>query len=114
MTDRLRLITFLKFEFKFTFALSTVHPMAEAESKQTLETKLLDKVGEAISSINDAKRVDQVIFAVHSVALLIFPVDPAARIGDKYGEKVLYLSLSLSNFDCSQIMIMSFGRHTGL
>ncbi|KAG2327921.1 hypothetical protein Bca52824_010649 [Brassica carinata] len=62
--------------------------MAEAESKQTLETKLLDKVGEAISSINDAKRVDQVIFAVHSVALLIFPVDPAARIGDKYGEKV--------------------------
>ncbi|CAN6822394.1 unnamed protein product [Brassica oleracea] len=62
--------------------------MAEAESKQALETKLVDKVGEAISAIGDAKHVDQVISAVHSVALLIFPVDPTTRIGDKYGEKV--------------------------
>ncbi|KAJ4896873.1 embryo defective 2423 [Raphanus sativus] len=63
--------------------------MAEAETRQqALETKLLDKVGEAISAISDAKHVDQVISAVHSVALLIFPVDPTTRIGDKYGEKV--------------------------
>lgn len=67
--------------------------MAEAETKQqALETKLLDKVGEAISAISDAKHVDQVISAVHSVALLIFPVDPTTRIGDKYGEKVLLVS----------------------
>ncbi|KAF8094961.1 hypothetical protein N665_0348s0044 [Sinapis alba] len=60
--------------------------MAEAETKQAaIETKLLVKVGEAISAISDAKHVDQVISAVHSVALLIFPLDP---IGDKYGEKV--------------------------
>ncbi|KAF3506902.1 hypothetical protein F2Q69_00005548 [Brassica cretica] len=62
--------------------------MAEAESKEALETKLVDKVGEAISAIGDAKHVGQVISAVHSVALLIFPVDPTTRIGDKYGEKV--------------------------
>ncbi|CAN6814846.1 hypothetical protein Bca4012_005920 [Brassica carinata] len=62
--------------------------MAEAESKQALETKLVDKVGEAISAIGDAKHVDQVISAVHSFALLIFPVDPTTHIGDKYGEKV--------------------------
>ncbi|CAH8340621.1 unnamed protein product [Eruca vesicaria subsp. sativa] len=53
-----------------------------------LETKLLDKVGEAISSISDAKHVDQVISAIHSVALLIFPVDPTTRIGDKYVERL--------------------------
>lgn len=58
--------------------------MAEAESKEeALETKLVDKVGEAISAIGDAKHVDQVISAVHSVALLLFPVDPTTRIGDK-------------------------------
>ncbi|KAJ0241708.1 Embryo defective 2423 [Hirschfeldia incana] len=63
--------------------------MAEAETKQqALETKLIDKVGEAISAITDAKHVDQVISAVHSVAVLIFTVDPTTRIGDKYGEKV--------------------------
>ena len=60
--------------------------MAEAESKEAIsaiETKLVDKVGEAISAIGDAKHVDQVISAVHSVALLLFPVDPTTRIGDK-------------------------------
>ncbi|CAN7100588.1 telomere length regulation protein TEL2 homolog [Brassica rapa] len=64
--------------------------MAEAESKEeALETKLVDKVGEAISAIGDAKHVDQVISAVHSVALLLFPVDPTTRIGDKVSSSLV-------------------------
>ncbi|RID58894.1 hypothetical protein BRARA_F02155 [Brassica rapa] len=63
--------------------------MAEAESKEALETKLVDKVGEAISAIADAKHVDQVISAVHSVALLLFPVDPTTRIGDKVSSSLV-------------------------
>ncbi|CAG7871197.1 unnamed protein product [Brassica rapa] len=63
--------------------------MAEAESKEALETKLVDKVGEAISAIADAKHVDQVISAVHSVALLLFPVDPTTRIGEKVSSSLV-------------------------
>ncbi|WZZ00283.1 hypothetical protein YC2023_072611 [Brassica napus] len=66
--------------------------MAEAESKEAIsaiETKLVDKVGEAISAIGDAKHVDQVISAVHSVALLLFPVDPTTRIGDKVSSSLV-------------------------
>ncbi|VVB04730.1 unnamed protein product [Arabis nemorensis] len=62
--------------------------MAEATKH---EKDLLDKVGEAISFIGDAKHVDQVISAIHSVAVLLFPVDPSVfsgSIGDKYRERV--------------------------
>ncbi|KAG7560109.1 Telomere length regulation protein conserved domain [Arabidopsis thaliana x Arabidopsis arenosa] len=66
--------------------------MAEAtEQERTLENNLLNKVAEAISAISDAKHVDQVISAIHSVAVLLFPVDPSlfsGSIGDKYRERV--------------------------
>ncbi|CAA0385055.1 unnamed protein product [Arabidopsis thaliana] len=66
--------------------------MAEGtKQERTLENKLLDKVGEAVSDISDAKHVDQVISAIHSVAVLLFPVDPSlfsGSIGDKYRERV--------------------------
>lgn len=58
--------------------------MAEAtKQERTLEKKLLDKVGDAISSIGDAKHVDQVISAVHSVAVLLFPVEPSFFSGNR-------------------------------
>ncbi|CAE6075503.1 unnamed protein product [Arabidopsis arenosa] len=65
--------------------------MAEAtEQERTLENNLLNKIAEAISAISDAKHVDQVISAIHSVAVLLFPVDPSlfsGSIGDKYRER---------------------------
>ncbi|XP_020880355.1 telomere length regulation protein TEL2 homolog isoform X2 [Arabidopsis lyrata subsp. lyrata] len=66
--------------------------MAEAtEQERALENNLLNKVAEAISAISDARHVDQVISAIHSVAVLLFPVDPSlfsGSIGDKYRERV--------------------------
>jgi telomere length regulation protein len=66
--------------------------MAEGtKQERTLENNLLHKVGEAVSAISDAKHVDQVISAIHSVAVLLFPVDPSlfsGSIGDKYRERV--------------------------
>lgn len=57
--------------------------MAEAtKQERTPENKLLDKVGEAISSIGEAKHVDQVISAIHSVAVLLFPLDPSFFSGN--------------------------------
>ncbi|KFK34152.1 hypothetical protein AALP_AA5G107400 [Arabis alpina] len=66
----------------------TFASMAEAT---TQEQALLDKVGEAISSISNATHVDQVISAIHSVAVLLFPVEPSSfsgSIGDKYRERI--------------------------
>jgi len=58
--------------------------MAEGtKQERTLENKLLDKVGEAVSDISDAKHVDQVISAIHSVAVLLFPVDPSLFSGNQ-------------------------------
>ncbi|CAH2064846.1 unnamed protein product [Thlaspi arvense] len=66
--------------------------MAEATKHEgALEKKLLEKVGEAISSIGDAKHVDEVICAIHSVAVFLFPVDPSffsGSIGETYRERV--------------------------
>ena len=59
--------------------------MAEGtKQERTLENKLLDKVGEAVSDISDAKHVDQVISAIHSVAVLLFPVDPSLFSGNSH------------------------------
>ncbi|XP_010426342.1 PREDICTED: telomere length regulation protein TEL2 homolog [Camelina sativa] len=66
--------------------------MAEAtKQERNLQKILLEKVAEAISAIDDAKHVDQVISAIHTVAVLLFPVDPSlfsGSIGEKYRERV--------------------------
>jgi hypothetical protein len=46
-----------------------------SKRKRELEAAVLDKVGEVISAIKNAKRVDQVICALHSLAVLLFPLD---------------------------------------
>ncbi|GAB2223678.1 hypothetical protein Droror1_Dr00004416 [Drosera rotundifolia] len=43
--------------------------------RREMETQLLEKVSDAISAINAAKHVDDVIVALHSVAVVLFPVD---------------------------------------
>ncbi|CAA7056461.1 unnamed protein product [Microthlaspi erraticum] len=78
--------------------------MAEAtQQERTLEKILLDKVGEAISSIGDAKHVDQVLSAIHSIAVLLFPVEPSifsGCIGENYRERV-----------CSSVVPSADGRN---
>lgn len=46
-----------------------------SKRRRELEAAVLDKVGEVISAVRSAKRVDQVICALHSLAVLLFPLD---------------------------------------
>lgn len=57
-----------------------------------MEAKVLDKVGEVISAIKTAKHVDQVVCALHTLALLLFPLDSSLFSGSldqRYREQVL-------------------------
>lgn len=47
----------------------------EVSKKRELEAAILDKASEVISTIKNAKHVDQVICALNSIATLLFPVD---------------------------------------
>lgn len=61
----------------------------EAESRQKKE--VLEKVGQVIASIKDAKHVDQVICALHSLALRLFPLDShslAGSVNEAYREQI--------------------------
>ena len=46
-----------------------------------METKLNEKVGEVISALTSAKHVDEVVCALHSLALLLFPLDSSLLSG---------------------------------
>lgn len=49
--------------------------------ERELEDAVVNKVGEVISAIKNAKHVDQVICALHSIASLLFPLDPSLLSG---------------------------------
>lgn len=49
--------------------------------RREMESIIMDKVGRVIGSINEAKHVDQVIFSLHSLAILVFPLDSRAFSG---------------------------------
>ncbi|XP_030937275.1 telomere length regulation protein TEL2 homolog [Quercus lobata] len=60
--------------------------------KREMETKLIEKVSEVISAIKSAKHVDEVVCALHSLALLLFPLDSSLLSGSvdqRYKEQVL-------------------------
>eukprot|EP00257_Ricinus_communis_P021544 XP_015581064.1 telomere length regulation protein TEL2 homolog [Ricinus communis] len=60
--------------------------------KREVESSVMDKTGEVISAIKTAKHVDQVICALHSLAILLFPIDSSLISGslDKpYRDQVL-------------------------
>lgn len=50
--------------------------------RSEVEVEVLDKVGEVISEFNKAKHVDQVICALHSLAILLFPLDASLFSGN--------------------------------
>ncbi|KAI4343658.1 hypothetical protein L6164_010980 [Bauhinia variegata] len=68
----------------------------EGSKRRELEAAVLDKVGEIISAIKSAKQVDQVICTLHSIAALLFPLDPSLFLGsinDSYRDQVLGIKI---------------------
>ncbi|XP_024025007.1 telomere length regulation protein TEL2 homolog isoform X1 [Morus notabilis] len=60
--------------------------------KRALEAQVLEVVGEVISAINSAKHVDHVICALHSMTVLLFPLDSSLVSGsldEKYRDQIL-------------------------
>lgn len=55
--------------------------MEALESRKEMGVEILEKVEEVISAISKAKHVDQVICALHSIAVLLFPVDSSLVAG---------------------------------
>ena len=53
----------------------------ENSKRRELEGAALEKVGEVISTVKKAKQVDEVICALHSIATLLFPLDPSLLVG---------------------------------
>lgn len=56
----------------------------KGSKKRELEAAMVDKIGEVISAIKSAKHVDQAICALHSIASLLFPIDPSLLSGYSY------------------------------
>lgn len=54
--------------------------------RKGLEPIVLHRVGEVISAIGEAKHVDQLICALHSLAARLFPLNSSALSG----QKILY------------------------
>ncbi|CAN4117730.1 unnamed protein product [Withania somnifera] len=63
----------------------------EKEAVSRRKKEVLEKVGQVIGSIKDAKHVDQVICALHSLALHLFPLDAhslAGSVNEQYREQL--------------------------
>ena len=52
-----------------------------SKRKRKMETKLIEKVSEVISAIKSAKHVVEVVCAIHSLALHLFPLDSSLPSG---------------------------------
>lgn len=57
---------------------------AAAARKREVESKVIEKVGEVIGEIESAKHVEQVICALHSLAVLLFPIDSSLLLGHSF------------------------------
>ncbi|KAL1567897.1 telomere length regulation protein TEL2 [Salvia divinorum] len=61
------------------------------KKRAELERRVLERVGHVISSIDDAKHVDQVIIALHSLAVCLFPLNPdsiSGSVDEKYRDEL--------------------------
>ncbi|VFQ62091.1 unnamed protein product [Cuscuta campestris] len=59
--------------------------------RREVEKAITEKVGQVVCSIKDASHVDEVIVALHSLAVLLFPLDPHSFLGsidERYREQV--------------------------
>lgn len=55
--------------------------MEDSGKRRELEAKVVEKVAEVISAVKNVKHVDQVISSLHSLAVLLFPVDSSIIAG---------------------------------
>ncbi|XWS60319.1 hypothetical protein CRYUN_Cryun07bG0025800 [Craigia yunnanensis] len=53
----------------------------EAKGRREVESRVIEKVGEVIREIERAKHAEQVICALHSLAVLLFPIDSSLLSG---------------------------------
>ncbi|KAL0318843.1 UNVERIFIED_CONTAM: Telomere length regulation protein TEL2 [Sesamum angustifolium] len=63
----------------------------EEKKRRELERRVLEKVEQAISSVHNAKDVDQVIIALYSVAVCLFPIhfhSISGSVDEKYREEL--------------------------
>ncbi|KAL0355178.1 UNVERIFIED_CONTAM: hypothetical protein Sradi_3964700 [Sesamum radiatum] len=63
----------------------------EEKKRRELERRVLEKVEQAISSVHNAKDVDQVIIALYSVAVCLFPLhfhSVSGSVDEKYREEL--------------------------
>lgn len=68
--------------------------------RRELETRIIEKVGEVITAVKNANRVDEVICALHSIASLLFPIDSCLLSGvidQRYRDQVLSAKVPCAN-----------------
>ncbi|KAL7139542.1 hypothetical protein ABFS83_09G059400 [Erythranthe nasuta] len=64
--------------------------------RREVEKIILEKVGHVISAVDDAKHVDQVIVALYSLAVCLFPLNPShisGSLDEKYREELCDLEV---------------------
>ncbi|GMH01194.1 hypothetical protein Nepgr_003033 [Nepenthes gracilis] len=66
------------------------------KTEKEMEIELLRKISDTMSAINSAKRVDDIVCALHSLAVLIFPVDThflSGVISERYKDKLFNVEI---------------------
>ncbi|XP_048137523.1 telomere length regulation protein TEL2 homolog isoform X2 [Rhodamnia argentea] len=74
--------------------------MESRDRRREMEAEMLEDVSEAVAAIKKAKHVDQVICALHSLAVLVFPVDSSLLSGvvdEGYRDQILGMNLPSAN-----------------
>ncbi|KAK6148152.1 hypothetical protein DH2020_019064 [Rehmannia glutinosa] len=77
------------------------------KKRRELERRVLEKVGLVISSVDHAKHVDQVILALYSLAVCLFPLHPhsiSGSVDEKYRDEVIFLGIVIRiMFRCGNV-----------
>lgn len=76
--------------------------MAEeaAETRRPVENRIIEKVGEVVSEIERAKHAEQVICALHSLAVLLFPTNfslLSGSIDERYRDQIASAKVHTAN-----------------
>ncbi|KAK8586451.1 hypothetical protein V6N13_010043 [Hibiscus sabdariffa] len=72
----------------------------EEKRRREVEIQVIEKVGEVIREIERAKHAEQVICALHSLAVLLFPIDSSllsGSIGERYKEQIVSVKVHAAN-----------------
>ncbi|KAK6275985.1 hypothetical protein POUND7_005694 [Theobroma cacao] len=74
--------------------------MEEAKRTRELESRVVEKVGEVIREIERAKQADQVICTLHSLAVLLFPIDSSllsGSIDERFKDQIVSAKVHAAN-----------------